>query len=70
MKTLKFKTTINCGGCIAAVSPHFNNLFGINKWQVDTQSPDKVLKIEGDDGLEASEIIEALSRLGHKAESM
>ena len=46
MKTLKFKTNVNCGGCIAKVTPHLNKLKGIDKWSVDTTTPMKVLTVE------------------------
>ena len=26
METLKFKTNINCGGCVKSVTPHLNQL--------------------------------------------
>jgi len=29
METLKFKTNINCGGCIAAVTPSLDALKGV-----------------------------------------
>jgi len=45
MSTLRFKTTINCGGCIKAVTPSLNKEVGANNWQVDTASPDKVLTV-------------------------
>ncbi len=46
MHTLKFKTNINCSGCINAVTPHLDNLEGIKSWQVDTVTPDKILTVE------------------------
>ncbi len=45
MHTLKFKTNINCGGCIKAVTPQLNNIAGIN-WKVDTDNADKILTVE------------------------
>ena len=32
---LKFKTSINCGGCIAKVTPYLDSVKGITKWEVD-----------------------------------
>lgn len=46
MKTLKFKTNINCSGCINTVTPHLNATEGITNWNVDTQNADKVLTVE------------------------
>lgn len=45
MSTLRFKTTINCGGCIKAVTPALNQEVGANSWQVDTVSADKILTV-------------------------
>jgi copper chaperone len=45
MSTLRFKTTINCGGCIKAVTPTLNKEVGPNNWQVDTADPNKILTV-------------------------
>jgi copper chaperone len=68
MKTLKFKTNIKCGGCVAAVTPHLNALKGVaGNWQVDLQNPDRVLTVEtesaGPDTIKA-----ALQKAGYKGE--
>lgn len=41
----KFKTNINCGGCIEKVTP-FLNREGVDAWEVDTQNPKKILSVE------------------------
>ena len=56
MKTLKFKTNINCGGCIANVTPSLNQVQGILKWDVDISNPLKILSIETEN-LNEDEII-------------
>lgn len=48
MQTLKFKTNINCGNCINAISPTLNQEIDIEQWQVDTDNPDKVLSVVSD----------------------
>ena len=68
METLKFKTNINCGGCIATVTPVLNTLEGVTKWDVDTANPKKILTVESDNGLKASEVIGALKIKGYNAE--
>lgn len=70
METLKFKTNINCGGCIAAVTPSLNNLQGVEKWEVDTANPSKVLTIQAKDGLSAEQIVSTLKQKGYKAEKI
>ncbi len=42
----KFKTNINCGGCIKAVSSFLNEEADIQSWEVDTDNPDKVLTVK------------------------
>ncbi|MDP3433035.1 MAG: heavy-metal-associated domain-containing protein [Bacteroidota bacterium] len=69
MKTLKFKTNVNCGGCIATVTPHLDQLEGIVKWSVDTSNPLKVLTVETS-GLDADVIVETLKNAGYKADLM
>lgn len=66
MKTLKFKTNINCGGCIAKVTPSLNSAEGIAKWEVDTTSPQKVLSIETST-LGEDEVIAILKKAGYSA---
>lgn len=69
MKTLKFKTNINCGGCVAKVTPVLNEMEGITKWEVDTANPQKTLTIETD-SLKEDDLIAKLSTVGFKAESV
>lgn len=70
METLKFKTNIKCGGCIAAVTPALNSLEGVKDWQVDVASPEKVLTINSDETLSEQAIIAALKEKGYQAESI
>lgn len=67
MNTLKFKTNVNCGGCIATVTPHLNQVKGISKWSVDTSTPQKVLTVETE-GISPEEITSALKTAGYQAE--
>jgi copper chaperone len=68
MKTLKFKTNVNCGGCIANVTPYLTSIKEIIKWSVDTENPSKILTIESEDIIAPSQIVNALSAAGYKAE--
>ena len=45
MADFKFKTNIKCGGCIATVTPFLDKVSGIEKWEVDTTIPEKVLTV-------------------------
>lgn len=67
MEVLKFKTNINCGGCIEKVTPVLNAEGHIKKWSVDTANPQKILTVEADE-IKASDVINALATVGYKAE--
>ena len=69
MKTLKFRTNIECSNCEARVKPFLDKKEGIASWQVDTDSADKVLTVETDT-LEAKDIIKTIKRTGFVAEEM
>ena len=67
MKTLKFKTNINCGGCISKVTPFLNKLEGVESWEVDTANADKILTIESN-GATEEDVKATLQKIGFKAE--
>ncbi|PJJ59510.1 heavy-metal-associated domain-containing protein [Hymenobacter chitinivorans] len=68
MKTLQFKTNINCGGCIKAVTPTLNGEPAISAWQVDTANPDKVLTISGE--LTEAQVIALVEDAGFEARAV
>ena len=63
METLKFKTNINCGGCVKAVTPQLNQVDSITGWQVDTDNPDKILEVQSQTG-DQQPVIEAVRKSG------
>ena len=63
MSTLQFKTTINCGGCIKAVTPALNRAVGAGNWQVDTANPGKILTVTSDQAT-AREVVQAVEAAG------
>ena len=69
MKTLQFRTNINCGGCIARVTPRLNETKGIVTWKVDTDNPDKILTVETET-LSNEPIIEAVKKLGFQIQPL
>lgn len=69
MKTYKFKTTINCGNCVKAVTPHLNKLEGVEEWKVDTDNPDKVLEVTSE-SLDPQTIKSTVEKAGFKAEQL
>lgn len=44
-KKAQFKTNINCGGCIATVTPYLDKAVGENEWHVDTENKHKILEV-------------------------
>lgn len=68
METLKFKTNINCGGCIAKVTPALNQAVGEGNWQVNTDIPEKTLTINTQTPAEL--IMEKVSAAGFKIEEI
>ncbi len=67
METIKLKTNIKCGGCIATVTPFLNQSVGEGNWQVDTQNPDKILTVNTD-SLTAEAVKGVVVKAGFKAE--
>jgi copper chaperone CopZ len=49
MNTLKFKTNINCSGCLSKVTPFLNEEKNIKKWDVNLESDDRILTVETSD---------------------
>lgn len=63
MKVLKFKTNINCEGCIAKVTPFLNKEKMIQAWEVDTKTADKVLTVSGAD-IDGERVAQVLAEAG------
>jgi len=63
MKVLQFKTNINCGNCVRAVTGFLNDVEGVHIWRVDTDNPEKILTVEGDE-VTAEAIMEAVEDAG------
>lgn len=66
-KKLKFKTNINCGGCVAQVTPFLNDADGICHWEVDTTNKDKILSVHSE-GITEEEVIQKVQEAGFKIE--
>lgn len=66
MEELKFKTTLSCGGCESKVRPGLNAIEGIEKWEVDLASADKILTVKATKDVKA-EVLEAIEAVGFSA---
>lgn len=67
MKTLKFKTNINSGGCVDRVSSYLNNAQEIMHWDINTGDGNKVLTVIGNDRLEQRDVVDIISLAGFSA---
>lgn len=67
METMKFKTNINCGGCLRGVNPALDGNEAIKSWDVDLQSPDRTLTVETE-ALTADEVKAVVAGAGYEAE--
>jgi copper chaperone len=65
-KTLKFKTNINCSGCVEKLL-HFSMKQGICHWDVDTANKDKILSVHSE-GITEEEVIQKVKEAGFKIE--
>ncbi len=68
METLKFKTNIKCGACVATVTPFLNEDNAVENWNVDLQSPERILKVET--SKTPQEIAELMKKAGYNAEEI
>jgi copper chaperone len=66
---MKFKTNINCGACVAKVTPVLNDNEQIVSWNVDTENPEKILTVQGAE-IDEEDLIYSLKKIGYKAEKV
>lgn len=67
--TLKFKTNVKCKNCVAKISPFLDESEKISEWNVDLESPDRVLTVTGN-GISEEYIKNTLLKAGYKAEKL
>ena len=68
METIEFKTDIKCSGCIAKVTPDLNETVGEGNWEVDLNSPLRVLTITSN--VKDEVVKEALKKVGYRADKI
>ena len=69
MKELKFKSNINCTGCLSKVQPVLDSEDKIQSWEVDLQSDDRTLTVNTKE-MSAEEVKKAVAKVGFTAEEM
>lgn len=67
MKTFTFRTSINCGGCVAKVTPVLNAAQGIEHWSVDIDNKDKILTVASN-GITEEEVVGIIKKAGFEIE--
>lgn len=68
-KEFKFKTNINCGGCISKVKPALDTAEGISHWAVDTDNADKILTVSSE-GISEEKVLEIVKAKGFNIETI
>lgn len=66
---LKFKTNINCAGCVKAVTPYLNQTEGIVRWEVNTESEHKILTVQTT-GITQEQVIDIVKKAGFSIEKL
>ena len=66
MKELKFKTNINCTGCLSKVKPVLDAEQKIETWEVDLKHEDRILTVKSEN-ISSDEIEEKLAAIGFGA---
>ncbi len=65
--TVQFKTNIKCGACVATVTPFLNEALGEGNWQVDTQTPSRILTAKAPS---VQVVKQAVEKAGYTAEPL
>ena len=69
MKAQQFHTNINCNNCVAKVTPHLDAVAGIVHWEGDTNNPQKILTVYGDN-VTAETVEGKVKEAGYRAERL
>ena len=67
MKKTVFKTNINCGSCVANVTPFLDKAESIESWEVDTSNKEKLLSVKGQH-IDKTEITRLVNEAGYTIE--
>lgn len=67
MNKLRFKTNVQCGGCLSKVTPLLNEALGVNEWEIDVNDPQKPLTVSAA-GATPEKVSGILAKAGFSAE--
>ena len=65
----KFKTTIQCNGCLSKVTPKLNEILEEQSWSVDLESDDRILTMN-DDNVSIDAVVSAVKSVGFQIEEL
>lgn len=65
----KFKTTIQCNGCLSKVTPKLNEILEEQSWSVDLESDDRILTVN-DDNVSLDAVVSAVKSVGFEIEEL
>ena len=65
----KFKTTIQCNGCLSKVTPKLNEILKEQSWSVDLESDDHILTVN-DDNVSLDAVVSAVKSVGFEIEEL
>lgn len=69
MSEAKFKTTIQCNGCLSKVTPKLNEILKEQSWSVDLESDDRILTVN-DDNVSLDAVVSAVKSVGFEIEEL
>ena len=67
--TVRFKTSLKCGGCVAKITPLLNSMRNVAEWSVDLNTPERLLTVTLKDG-DTSPVHKAVTGAGFKIEEV
>jgi len=68
-KELRFRTNLNCSGCVSKVKADLDNAEGVGEWHVDINNADKILTVKSK-GITTDEVTAIVKSKGFKAEPL
>lgn len=69
MSEVRFKTTIQCNGCLSKVTPKLNEILEEQSWSVDLESDDRILTVN-DDNVSIDAVVSAVKSVGFEIEEL
>jgi copper chaperone len=66
-KTIRFKTTMKCAGCVVTVTPGLDALKEVESWKADVSGAEKTLSVEAEEAA-IPQVMSVLEKAGFKAE--